>query len=77
MKLTYFKDTDTLYIDLSSQTSVESVEISENIVADLDNKGNISGIEIENASNIIDFSNFSINIPIHEILKNKKDLLEV
>jgi len=77
MKLTYFKDTDTLYIDLSSQTSTESIEISENIVADLDSKGNISGIEIENASNIIDFSNFSINIPIHEILKNKKELIEV
>jgi len=77
MKLTYFKDTDTLYIDLSSQTSIESIEISENIVADLDSKGNIAGIEIENASNIIDFSNFSFNIPIHEILKNKKDLVEV
>ena len=77
MKLTYFKETDTLYIDLSHKTSTESLEVSENILADLDESGNITGIEIEQASKIIDFSNFSINNAFNEILKNKKELLAV
>jgi uncharacterized protein YuzE len=34
MKLNYYSDTDTLYIDLSEKTSVESKEISEGVVLD-------------------------------------------
>jgi uncharacterized protein YuzE len=36
MKLNYPPDTDSLYIDLSEQTSVESREISEGAVLDYD-----------------------------------------
>ena len=34
MKLNYHKDTDSLYIDLSSKTSTDSREIPEGIVLD-------------------------------------------
>ncbi len=50
MKLNYYPDTDSLYIDLSSKVSVDSVEISEGVVLDYDDKGNLVGIDIDNAS---------------------------
>jgi len=36
MKLAYYSDTDSLYIDLAEHPSVESREISEGIVLDYD-----------------------------------------
>jgi uncharacterized protein YuzE len=50
MKVNYFPDTDSLYIDLSERTSVESREISEGIVLDYDAAGHLVGIDIDNAS---------------------------
>ncbi|MCD6586552.1 MAG: DUF2283 domain-containing protein, partial [Desulfobacteraceae bacterium] len=43
MKLNYYPETDSLYIDLSEKSSTESKEISEGIVLDYDTKGNIVG----------------------------------
>ena len=54
MKINYYKDTDSLYIDLSSKPSMESKEISEGIVLDYDANGNLVGIDIDNASRKID-----------------------
>lgn len=50
MKLNYYQETDSLYIDLSEKTSVESKEISEGVVLDYDAAGNLVGIDIDNAS---------------------------
>ena len=50
MKLNYYPDTDSLYIDLSETPSVESREISEGVVLDYDEAGNVVGIDIDNAS---------------------------
>ncbi|MDO9028745.1 MAG: DUF2283 domain-containing protein, partial [Candidatus Roizmanbacteria bacterium] len=50
MKLNYYPETDSLYIDLSEKTSVESKEISVGIVLDYDADGNLVGIDIDNAS---------------------------
>jgi len=50
MKLNYYADTDSLYIDLSEQPSVESREISEGVMVDYDANGNLVGIDIDNAS---------------------------
>ena len=49
MKLNYHRDTDSLYIDLSEQVSVESREVSEGVVLDYDAAGNLVGIDIDNA----------------------------
>jgi uncharacterized protein YuzE len=54
MKLNYHPETDSLYIDLSEQTSTESREISEGIVLDYDANGNLVGIDIDNASRKVD-----------------------
>lgn len=50
MKLNYYPDTDSLYIDLSEQPSIESREISEGVVLDYDARGNLVGIDIDHAS---------------------------
>ena len=50
MKLKYYKDTDSLYIDLSGKPSTESKEVSEGIVLDYDTDGNLVGIDIDNAT---------------------------
>lgn len=50
MKLNYYPETDSLYIDLSERTSIESREISEGVVLDYDAEGNLVGIDIDNAS---------------------------
>ena len=54
MKLNYYRDTDSLYIDLSAKPSAESREVSEGIVLDYDAEGHLTGIDIDNASHKID-----------------------
>jgi uncharacterized protein YuzE len=56
VKLNYYPDTDSLYIDLSSKPSAESREVSEGIVLDYDADGNLVGIDIDNASHKLDLS---------------------
>ena len=62
MKLKYYPDTDSLYIDLSHRTSVESREISEGVVLDYDELGHVVGIDIDNASSKVD---------LHELMVSK------
>lgn len=54
MKLNYFADTDSLYIELAEQASVESREVSDGVVIDYDAQGNLVGIDIDNASTKVD-----------------------
>lgn len=56
MKLQYYPDTDSLYIDLTSKPSAESREISEGVVLDYDEQGQLAGIDIDNASKKLDLS---------------------
>ena len=50
MKVKYFKDTDTLYIEFSSQNISETKDLDENTLLDLDPNGNICAITFEHAS---------------------------
>ena len=50
MRINYYAETDSLYIDLSSKPSVESREVSEGVVLDYDADGNLVGIDIDQAS---------------------------
>jgi uncharacterized protein YuzE len=61
MKLNYYPETDSLYIDLSSKPSKESVEISEGVILDYDDAGNITGIDIDNASSKINLNEIILN----------------
>lgn len=61
MKLNYYKDTDSLYIDLASKPSAESRIISDGVVLDYDADGNIVGIDIDNASRKVDLAEVSLS----------------
>jgi uncharacterized protein YuzE len=54
MKLNYYPETDSLYINLSEQPSVESREISEGVLLDYDADGRLVGIDIDNASSKVE-----------------------
>jgi len=61
MKLNYFAETDSLYIDLSEQPSVRSKEISEGVLLDYDAKGNLVGIDIDNASTKVELKQLVVD----------------
>ena len=61
MKLNYYADTDSLYIDLSERPSAESREISEGVVLDYDSAGNLVGIDIDNASTKVQMNTLTLN----------------
>ena len=56
MRLNYFPETDSLYIDLLVRPSIESREVSEGVLLDYDSEGNLVGIDIDNASRKLDLS---------------------
>jgi uncharacterized protein YuzE len=56
MKLHYYPETDSLYIDLADKASADSREITDGLVADLDEDGNIVGFDIQHASTLLDLS---------------------
>lgn len=62
MKLSYFKETDTLYIELNNNPSTSSAEVSSGIVLDFDLENKITGIEIEGAAKNFDLSKIESNI---------------
>lgn len=61
MKLKYYGDTDALYIDLSERASSESLEVAPGIVLDFDEQNHIVGIDIDNASEILNLSELEIS----------------
>jgi len=61
MKLNYYPETDSLYIDLSANTGVESREVSDGVVLDYDNQGNLVGIDIDNAGKKLDLGELVLN----------------
>lgn len=56
MKLHYYPETDSLYIDLNARPSVDSREVADGVVIDLDEDGNVVGIDIEHASQKLDLN---------------------
>jgi len=54
MRMTYYRDTDTLSIELLPGTSVVTEPISENLTVDRDATGRILTIDIEHAGSYLD-----------------------
>ena len=54
-----------MYIDLSLRDSVDSKEVSPGVVLDYDSDGNITGIDIDNASKKLDLKELILSkIPV-------------
>ena len=56
MKFHYYPESDSLYIDLSAKAGVDSNEVAPGVVLDFDADGQLVGIDIDNASKIVDLS---------------------
>ena len=56
MKLRYYADTDSLYIDLADRPSADSREVTPGVVLDFDAAGALVGIDIDRASTHLDLS---------------------
>ena len=61
MRLKYYRDTDSLYIELSSKPSAQSQEIAEGIVLDYADDGSLVGIDIDNANRKIDLEEITLS----------------
>jgi uncharacterized protein YuzE len=59
MKIQYFQDTDTLYIELRTSEVSETRDLDENTLIDLDSDGNLCGITIEHAAQRTDLQKLS------------------
>jgi uncharacterized protein YuzE len=56
MKLHYYPETDSLYIELKVGPGVETREIVSGLVVDLDANGDVVGFDIDQASDKLDLS---------------------
>jgi len=59
MKIKYFQDTDTLYIEFRQAEVAETKDLDENTTLDLDRSGNICAITIEHARERTEIPRFS------------------
>lgn len=64
MRLHYYPELDSLYIDLNEVPGVETRQIVDGLLADFDSAGNVVGLDIENASVKLDLSKIeTISLP--------------
>ncbi len=54
MKLHYYPETDSLYIELRAAPSAETREIADGLNADFDAQGSVVGLDIDGASHKLD-----------------------
>ncbi len=65
MRLQYYPETDSLYIELKAVPGVETREIADGLNIDIDAKGGIVGIDIDHASNKLDLTSLeTIALPL-------------
>lgn len=62
MKIQYFQDTDTLYIEFKAAEVAETRDLDENTLLDLDRDGNIRAITIEHARDRAEIPRFSYEL---------------
>lgn len=68
MKFNYDKETDALYINFVDLPGVDSFEIAPDYIADVDEQGNLLGIEVLNVKHKVDFNQIIFNhIPSNDI----------
>jgi uncharacterized protein YuzE len=59
MKIKYFADTDTLYIEFRSGVVAETRDLDQDTVLDIDAEGNLCAITVEHASKRTGIPEFS------------------
>lgn len=65
MKLQYYPETDSLYIELKGEPGTETREVAPGLNVDLDAKGDVVGFDIDHASRKLDLSTLeTIALPL-------------
>lgn len=68
MKLHYYPETDSLYIDLAERPSTESREVVPGVVLDFDSNGHLVGIAIDRARQSVNLTRLEAEaLPITEL----------
>ena len=70
--MTYFEKEDILHLVISNEPESDSIELSPNITAELNDKGELIGIEILNASAFIQDAVLDANLAKGLLLANTK-----
>ena len=61
MRITYFKDTDTLLVNFNSNEITDTRDLNENVLVEMDKNGNVVSMTIEHAQQQTEIGNFSFN----------------
>lgn len=65
MKLNYYPETDSLYIELASKPGAEVREVADGLNVDLDEAGQVVGFDIDHASARFDLATLeTISLPV-------------
>jgi len=56
MKLHYYREADSLYIDLAERPATDSREVVPGVVLDFDSSGQLVGIDIDHARHIVNLA---------------------
>ena len=65
MKLHYYPETDSLYIELRAEPGAESREIADGLNVDLNDKGEVVGFDIDHASRHLDLTTLeTVELPL-------------
>jgi uncharacterized protein YuzE len=62
MKVKYFADTDTLLVSFSENSIVETSDLNENVLVDLDAQGRLVSLTLEHATQQTDVNEFSYQL---------------
>ena len=69
MRLLYYPETASLYIELREEASADSVEVAPGIVVDLDAQGGIVGIDIDHARQQFSLERVELhNLPLQALV---------
>lgn len=69
MKLHYYAETDSLYIELRSGSGVEVREVADGVNADFDAEGRLVGLDIDHASTKLDLTTLETIALPHKTMK--------
>ena len=81
MKLSYFPETDTLYIDLRDEPAATSEEIAHDIVVDYNDAGAVVGMSIDLASTNVNLQTVEIselpNVHVVSTIPSQNDITPI
>jgi len=74
VRLQYYPETDSLYIDLAERPGVDAREVEPGVVLDFDGEGHLVGIDIQHASAVADLQSLeAVSLPMETVSVTRKE----